>query len=105
MKTLVSVEDEDDVPNSDNENVRLASIDVFRDQIEADEAASKLLLECIPQDRHYSIEYYDLEQRGLSVDGRVTCLWSGMTLMAQTIVVRDDANNSVLTCIDLRVPK
>ncbi len=105
MTTLVAVEDENDIPDPDDYKYRLARIDVFRDQIEADEAARKFLLECIPQDRHYSIEYYDLEQRGLSVDGRVTCLWSGMTLMAQTVVMRDDANNSVLTCVDLRIPK
>ncbi len=84
----------------------------FRDQIEAETQASEFLAQCTPTNRPYSSEIFSLvkfsKQLGngrIPVEGSVVCAWCGTNLIAQSVIVRDDANNSVLTCIDLRGEK
>ena len=75
---------------------------IFQDEIDACSAGQEFILSMIPKDRHYTVCHHGISYRALIVDGGVICLWSGTTMLAQASVFRDDANNSVLTCVDLR---
>ncbi len=76
---------------------------IFQDQWEADIAAHEWLKSIAPKDRPHEIERFDVHLfHGHIVDGLLGCLWVGGILIAQVSVVRNDANWSVLTCVDLR---
>lgn len=68
----------------------------FVDQIDA-EMAAKDFIDSIQTDRSSVFDRVDQH-----LDGRLTLLWRGFTLIGQATIVRDDGNRSILTCIDLR---
>ncbi len=75
----------------------------FIDQSEAEDAADKFIMSKLDLEQK---PFYDISQHSLGlnsqmhVDGRLTTLWFHRNIIAQTVVVRDDFNRSVLTCVD-----
>ncbi len=77
--------------------------EVFIDQIDAEHAAADFLDEISPPRQPRALQSLDLCMPHGPVDGRIYLLWGyANKLIGQAIIVRDDMNRSVLTCVDLR---
>jgi hypothetical protein len=72
---------------------KVEMVQTFLDQIDADFAAIKWL---------NSRPGVNRVERHNHSSGRTCSAWAGTTLLATTVVVRDELNRSILVCHDLR---
>lgn len=76
---------------------------LFQDEIDAQIAATAFMDSVKPKHWPSSIETIGfVREGGMRIDGGLQMMWSCNNPIAQTSIIRNDANWSILTCVHYR---